>query len=51
MRSDKEPYRAGTVSFPDRVKTTGCETRSTSRLEKTRHGTVKVVESVKVTKR
>lgn len=38
----------GTVDFPDRTKTTECETRSQSRIVHTRHGSVKVVESVPV---
>jgi hypothetical protein len=49
MAKDKtEQYGRGTVDFPETVETTRCETRSTSRLDETAHGTVKVIESVPV---
>lgn len=49
MAKDKtEQYGRGTVDIPATVKSSGCETRSQSRIEHTRHGVVRKVESVPV---
>lgn len=49
MAKDKtKQYGRGTVDIPATVKSSGCETRSQSHLVHTKHGTVKVVESVPV---
>ena len=49
MAKDKsERYGRGTVDIPATVESTPCETRSQSHLVHTKHGTVKVTESVPV---
>lgn len=49
MAKDKtERYGRGTVDIPDGVKSSGCGTRSQSSIVHTKHGTVKVIESVPV---
>jgi hypothetical protein len=49
MAKDKiERYGRGTVNIPDGVKSSSCETRSQSSIVHTKHGTVKVIESVPV---
>lgn len=49
MVKDKDPgFGRGTLDIPATVKSSDCTTRSQSRIVHTRHGTVKVVESVPV---